>query len=145
MVPLTPVPSEFAGRVLVAKLGSAGILAELRGVSRVYPSVLDDPTVWVEAAEWSEARELISVEVDDELEADAEADPEPALSWRATAHPAWRPAAAPAWGPAAPAAERRSIRPLIAVVAVVVMASFVLGMRSCGTTASPPSSSHLTR
>src|ERR1700722_12111099 len=56
MVPLTHAPSEFAGRVLVAKLGSAGIIAELRGVSRVYPGMFGTPEVWGEAEELSEAR-----------------------------------------------------------------------------------------
>ncbi len=65
MVPLTSVPSEFAGRVLVAKLGSAGIIAEVRGVSRVYPTLLDAPHVWVEAPLMAEARELIAADLDD--------------------------------------------------------------------------------
>ena len=69
MVPLAAVPSEFAGRVLVAKLGSAGIIAEVRGVSRIYPSLLGEPHVWVEAAEFSDARELITTDVDDVLPA----------------------------------------------------------------------------
>jgi hypothetical protein len=69
MVPLTPVPSEFAGRVLVAKLGSAGILAELRGISQVYPAMFGRPEVWVEADVESEARELITAETDDVLDA----------------------------------------------------------------------------
>lgn len=111
MVPLAAVPSEFAGRVLVAKLGSAGILAEVRGVSGVYPEVLGSPEVWVEATEWSEAHELISVA--DALAADPPVGPavEPAL---------------------------RSVRPLIALVALVVLASFVVGIRSCGPATSAP-------
>ncbi|MHB8466688.1 MAG: hypothetical protein ACYDH6_02450 [Acidimicrobiales bacterium] len=71
MVPLIVVPDEFAGRVLVAKLGSAGILAEVRGVNHIYPSVLSQPEVWVEAGEFSDARELISTDVDDVLGAPA--------------------------------------------------------------------------
>ena len=67
MVPLTPVPTEFAGRVLVAKLGSAGILAEVRGTSQVYPSMFGRPEVWVEAEEEAEARELITADTDDVL------------------------------------------------------------------------------
>lgn len=67
MVPLAAVPSEFAGRVLVAKLGSAGIVAEVRGVSRIYPSLLGQPHVWVEADELADARELITTDVDDVL------------------------------------------------------------------------------
>jgi hypothetical protein len=69
MVPLTAVPTEFAGRVLVAKLGSAGIIAELRGTSGVYPSVFDRPEVWVEAEEEADARELITTDTDDAFEA----------------------------------------------------------------------------
>jgi hypothetical protein len=69
MVPLTAVGTEFAGRVLVAKLGSAGILAELRGISGVYPTVFDRPEVWVEAAEEADARELIRADTDDVLDA----------------------------------------------------------------------------
>ena len=65
MVPLTAVPTEFAGRVLVAKLGSAGIIAEVRGISGVYPSVFDRPEVWVEANEEADARELITTDTDD--------------------------------------------------------------------------------
>jgi len=70
MVPLTPVPTEFAGRVLVAKLGSAGILAEVRGTSQVYPSMFGRPEVWVEAEEEAEARELITTDTDDVLPAE---------------------------------------------------------------------------
>ncbi len=115
MVPRTPVPSEFAGRVLVAKLGSAGIIAEVRGVSRVYPTVLGSPEVWVEAAELSEARELISTEVDDALEA------------------------AP---PPRPGVDRARLRPLLVLVALVLLASFAVGIRSCGPTTTP-SSAHV--
>jgi hypothetical protein len=53
----------------VAKLGSAGIVAELRGVSRIYPSLLGEPHVWVEADELADARELITTDVDDVLAA----------------------------------------------------------------------------
>src|SRR5579871_2216508 len=69
MVPLTAVPTEFAGRVLVAKLGSAGIIAEVRGISGVYPTVFDRPEVWVEADEESDARELIRADTDDAFDA----------------------------------------------------------------------------
>ena len=103
MVPLAPVPSEFAGRVLVAKLGSAGIIAEVRGVSRVYPVVLGTPTVWVEAGEWSEARELITVDLDDALPADPDDGP-----------------------PRTPRVPGR----LLALVALVLLAAFLIGVRA---------------
>src|SRR5579871_1153129 len=75
MVPLTAVPTEFAGRVLVAKLGSAGIIAEVRGISGVYPTVFDRPEVWVEANEEADARELITTDTDDAFDATGPAGP----------------------------------------------------------------------
>ena len=66
MVPLTGADNEFEARVLVAKLGSAGIVAEVRGISSAYP-VLGSAEVWVEAEEWQDARELIKADLDDEL------------------------------------------------------------------------------
>jgi len=117
MVPLTHAPSEFAGRVLVAKLGSAGIIAELRGVSEVYPGMFGTPQVWVEAQELSEARELISADLDDAFPATS-AGPEPVR-----------------------ADGRHTLRPLLVVVALLVLASFAVGIRSCGTS-SPPATSH---
>jgi hypothetical protein len=107
MVPLTPVPTEFAGRVLVAKLGSAGILAEVRGASQVYPSMFGRPEVWVEAEEEAEARELITTDTDDALAADPGAEP----THRAVLG-----------GPA---------RLVLAVVAVVLFLGVTLGGRSC--------------
>jgi hypothetical protein len=115
MVPLTAVPSEFAGRVIVAKLGSAGILAELRGVSRIYPSVLGEPHVWVEASEFADARELITTDVEDGLDIDeADTPPSDAISLRRWVLPAvaavalavfvWLTfASGPRFGPAHPA------------------------------------------
>lgn len=64
MVPLTEADNEFEARVLVAKLGSAGILAEVRGVCSPYP-VLGSAEVWVEEDEWQDARELITADLDD--------------------------------------------------------------------------------
>jgi hypothetical protein len=64
MVPLTGVDNEFEARVLVAKLGSAGILAEVRGVSIAYPT-LGTAEVWVEEEELHDARELITADLDD--------------------------------------------------------------------------------
>jgi hypothetical protein len=117
MVPLVPVPSEFAGRVLVAKLGSAGILAELRGVSRVYPTLVDAPMVWVEATEFADARELVTADIDDVLPVD-----EPA-------HDAAMRAGAGA-GP---------VRLFLVVIALVVLASLAWGTRSCSPSSQPTS------
>jgi len=113
MVPLVAVPSDFAGRVLVAKLGSAGIVAEVRGVSRVYPTLLDAPQVWVEAAELTEAQELISTDLEDELSPD----PGPAV-------PFPRPG--------------RVVRPLLIVALVTLVATVAIDVRSCSPTLSPP-------
>jgi hypothetical protein len=110
MVPLTPVPSEFAGRVLVAKLGSAGIIAEVRGASRVYPVVASTPIVWVEETEVGEARELITADTDDVL---------PAAPDDGTPRPS-------------------SLRPIMVAVALLVLASFVVGMHGCSSPATPP-------
>jgi len=118
MVPLVPVQSEFAGRVLVAKLGSAGILAELRGVSRIYPTLLSSPVVWVEATEAGDARELITADLDDVLTAD---DAVPAAPEESRA--AWHP-----------------VRLLMVLVALVLLASLSVGTRSCSASASPTSS-----
>ena len=114
MVPLAPVPSEFAGRVLVAKLGSAGIIAEVRGVSHVYPTVFDSPEVWVEEAEFAEARELITTDTDDELGAE----PGP-------------PAAFP----------RAPVRAVLVAVALVLLAALTIGPRACAPTA-PSTTAH---
>ena len=122
MVPLTSVPSEFAGRVLVAKLGSAGILAELRGVSRVYPSLLGEPHVWVEADELADARELITADLDDAYEIDR--------VFAAEADAAEGPRNPPRW-----------VRSALAAVALILLVSFGYGARSCGAQ-TPPASSH---
>ena len=110
MVPLTSVPTEFAGRVLVAKLGSAGILAELRGVSGVYPSVVDRPEVWVEAEEEADARELIRADTDDAFDVDGPPGP-PSRSLFT------------GWG-----------RLGLAAIAVVLVVGVTLGGRGCSAT-----------
>ena len=107
MVPLVAVPSEFAGQVICAKLGSAGIIAELRGISRVYPTLLGKPEVWVEATEWADACELVRADTDDELA------PEPERVAR-------------------PLPRRPSARPAFVAVAVLLLASFALAPRACG-------------
>ena len=64
MVHLTGAENEFAARVMVAKLGSAGILAEVRGVSGPYPN-LGSAQVYVEEAEYGDACELIDADLED--------------------------------------------------------------------------------
>jgi hypothetical protein len=118
MVPLVPVPSEFAGRVLVAKLGSAGILAELRGVSRLYPTLADAPIVWVEAAEFADARELVQADTDDELPVEAD----------------------PGRGAAASRRVPGPLRSVLVIIALVVLASLAWGTRSCSPSSQPTSS-----
>jgi hypothetical protein len=115
MVPLVAVPSEFAGRVLVAKLGSAGILAELRDVSRIYPSVLGEPVVWVEEQELSDARALVAADTDDVLAADAPDPDGPPLALLS--------------------GRRGTLRPIIVAVAIVLMASLAFSARSCSPSA----------
>jgi len=107
MVPLTPVPTEFAGRVLVAKLGSAGILAEVRGTSQVYPSMFGRPEVWVEAEEEAEARELITTDTDDVLPPAADAEPVGRTPLGSSA------------------------RLVLALIALVLLVGVTLGGRSC--------------
>jgi hypothetical protein len=109
MVPLTAVPTEFAGRVLVAKLGSAGIIAEVRGISGVYPSVFDRPEVWVEAEEEADARELITTDTDDAFEASG-----------APARPLFS-----GWA-----------RVVLAAVALVLVVGVTVGGRGCSATTS---------
>jgi hypothetical protein len=116
MVPLTAVPTEFAGRVLVAKLGSAGILAELRGVSGVYPTVFDRPEVWVEAAEESEARELITTDTDDVLDTSDDPDDPPSVTPVRELLGGW-------------------MRLVLAAIAVVLVIGVTLGGRGCSSTA----------
>jgi hypothetical protein len=105
MVPLTPVPTEFAGRVLVAKLGSAGIIAELRGISQVYPAMFGHPEVWVEAEVAAEARELITTDTDDVLDA--------------------------APGPASRTPLGGTARLILAAIALVLLVGVTLGGRGC--------------
>jgi hypothetical protein len=119
MVPLLPVPSEFAGRVLVAKLGSAGIIAEVRGVSRVYPTVFGSPVVWVEESELSEARELVTTDTDDILAVEPDDVGSPYAG--------------------RPTALHHPLRPVLVVVALVLLASFTLGTHGCTASASQSS------
>jgi hypothetical protein len=118
MVPLTPVPTEFAGRVLVAKLGSAGILVEVRGVSQVYPAMFGRPEVWVEADDESEARELITTDTEDAFDAAPSLDAPPRLFLS---------------GPA---------RLVLAAIALVLVVGVTLGGRGCSATTTQ-SNSHI--
>lgn len=101
MVPLTGADNEFEARVLVAKLGSAGILAEVRGVSIAYP-VLGTAEVWVEEDEWQDARELITADLDD--------------------------AFAPHPGPAR-SNTHRWVRAVLVAISLVLLGSFAFGAR----------------
>ena len=59
MVHLTAVGGSFHGRVLVARLGAEGILAEVRGaVDGPYPNV-GSVDVWVEQDQAEAARQLL--------------------------------------------------------------------------------------
>jgi hypothetical protein len=103
MVPLTEADNEFEARVLVAKLGSAGIIAEVRGVGSTYP-ILGSPEVWVEQHEWADARELITADLDDALAAEAAP-----LAGRSTA--------------------TRWLRPVLVAVSLLLLGSFAFGAR----------------
>jgi hypothetical protein len=106
MVHLTDAQNEFAARVLVAKLGSAGILAEVRGLCSPYPN-LNAAHVWVEAGEYADARELISADLDDELATEG---------------------ASPNRLPAMPRgiAQHRLLRPVLLAIALLLLGSFAL-------------------
>jgi hypothetical protein len=91
MVHLTEAENEFAARVLVAKLGSAGILAEVRGVCSAYPS-LGSAQVFVEESEYPDARELIVADLDDRFAVDVLDEIVPGPLGRGPNHPLLRPA-----------------------------------------------------
>lgn len=50
----------FEARVIAARLGSEGIVAETRGADGPYP--VGQASVWVEAGSLAEAREILMVE-----------------------------------------------------------------------------------
>ena len=90
MVHLRTVPTAFHARVLAARLGSDGILAELRGaVDGVYP--LGDVMVFVEKEDLETAQELLladeveSAFEDREPEAEAARRRSPWATWVALA------------------------------------------------------------
>jgi hypothetical protein len=106
MVPLIRVGSSFEAKVLAARLGSEGILYELRGnVDGMYP--FGDVTVLVPAAEWTDAANLLDNVADGRGDDDLDDSPDTSSdpygnddidvhdatlrSW--TARPLWRTAA----------------------------------------------------
>jgi hypothetical protein len=132
MVPLVAVADEFTGRVLVAKLGSAGILAEVRGVGGPYPP-LASAEVWVEETGIFDAQELITSGADVFPVFDAEPiDPDDLDDPR---HPDDRPPdrdGRPRRAPAAPRRhQRRLFRAVLAAVALLLLASISFPPR-CG-------------
>ena len=85
MVHLLSVSTAFHGRVIAARLGSDGILTELRGAfDGPYPGI-GEVLVYVSEDELPVARELLLA---DEVESAFDEDAEPAASGVATA-PAW--------------------------------------------------------
>ena len=86
-MPLVRVPDAFAARVLVAKLGSEGVVTSLRGsVEGPYP--MGPVTVLVPEDDLELAREILLVEeveaaFDDTLSSEEED------AWPATNGPAW--------------------------------------------------------
>ncbi len=69
---LTTVRGSFHGRVLVARLGAAGILAELRGASDGPYPFQEQVDVFVAEADFGQAVELLLAEaVDDAIDDDA--------------------------------------------------------------------------
>jgi hypothetical protein len=112
MVHLTDAANEFTARVLVAKLGSAGILAEVRGLCSPYPN-LSAAHVWVEADEYADARELISADLDDELAVAPSLVADGLVADGLPAVPR-------------PVAEHRLLRPVLLAVALLLLGSFAL-------------------
>jgi hypothetical protein len=85
MVPLVTLGSAFEGRVLVARLGSDGIVTALRGaVDGPYP--FGDVQLLVDADDLDLARQLLLA---DEVEAAFEAAPRPRRSPRLVGLPPW--------------------------------------------------------
>jgi hypothetical protein len=90
MVHLVSVDHTFHARVIAARLGSDGILTELRGaLDGPYPG-LGEVRVYVDAADLSVARELLLADqVESAFDHDTEGDgpwrPAPAVAWFAAA------------------------------------------------------------
>src|SRR5947209_14331241 len=83
MVHLRTVPNAFHARVIAARLGADGIVAQLRGpVDGLYP--IGDVAVFVDESDLEEARDLLmadEVEAAFEDEADPNASDEHHLHW----------------------------------------------------------------
>lgn len=73
MVSVATAPNRFAANVLVARLGSEGIVTELRGASDPYP--LGEVEVLVEEAAFDTARMILLIdEVETALDEDGDDD-----------------------------------------------------------------------
>ncbi len=86
MVPLTTVPSAFHARVIAARIGSEGIVCELRGgVDGPYP--MGDVHVLVPEDELGDARDLLLADDVESAFEDAGVAPPPSrvLTWVALA------------------------------------------------------------
>jgi hypothetical protein len=112
MVQLVDEPSEFHARVIVAKLGSAGILAEVRGLSGPYPN-LTQAQVWVDAEELADARELLGSGLDDEFAVLPDDERSSMQAWRYGRH--------------------GLIRPILVAMALLLLGSFAVGLRCSAT------------
>jgi len=123
MVPLADAETEFEARVLVAKLGSAGILAEVRGLCAPYPT-LGTAQIWVEDSALDDARELIATP-----EAFPVFDGDSPEGDRVEGDAAWR------------TARRRRNRLLVAV-ALVLLASFGIAPRCAPVSNRPTTHTH---
>jgi hypothetical protein len=93
MVPLMTAGSSFEAKVVAARLGSEGILFEVRGsLDSVYP--LGSVTILVPAAELDTARDVLMVDEVEDAFADMEPSDEAGYSRRSwTSGAAWRVAA----------------------------------------------------
>jgi hypothetical protein len=67
MVPLTVTADAFEAQVLCARLGADGILTEMRGISRGPYPLPGLVTVFVEADQAEDARELLLIDQVEEV------------------------------------------------------------------------------
>lgn len=93
MVPLMTASSSFEAKVVAARLGSEGILYEVRGsLDSVYP--LGNVTILVPAAELDAARDVLMVDEVEDAFSDVDFPDDDAAAGRSwTSGPAWRLAA----------------------------------------------------
>jgi hypothetical protein len=107
MVHLTTAAGAFHGRVLAARLGAEGILAELRGATEgPYPNV-GSVEVYVRASQVDEARQVLLADAIDAAFDEAD---EAAVAEAAPHSPGQSGAARPAW-----------LKPALVVLAVLVV------------------------